>query len=265
MKKKNGKEEMVLVMIGGGDESMFIKVPKGSKISTSYGYIIAGETYEENRRRYEDRFNALIKRIDEENARYNKHLLKEQKPDFSTLLYLMLDNTKIVAHPEVFDLDSKRKLDITPCTTREAYVFKNFDEYKKYFLMYLNDVNDEEIINFIICTSKKGHVVASKMLCQKLIVEKVTDEFYKSFTQEQIDDIHSRGKLTPREFVQQCFSFGVCAPRKTVENENSRCKFFPSCYTCLLEYATHKNEYSPIHFESISFNEKGKARSRNNN
>ena len=264
MKMKNDKDKMVTVMIGGGDESIFIKVPKGKRILTPNGYIIAGETLEENRKRYEDRFNEVSKRLEEENKRYEKELLKEQRPDLITLLYLMLDNVKIVAHPEVFDLDSKRKLDITPCTTREAYVFKNFDEYRKYFLMYLNDVNDEEIINFIICTSKKGYVVASKMFCQQLIVEKVTDEFYKSFTQEQIDDIHSRGKLTPREFVEQCFSFDVCAPGKTVENKNNRCKFFPSCYACLLEYATHKNEYSPIHFESISFNEQGNSRKRKN-
>lgn len=265
MKKNNGKKEMVTVMIGGGDESIFIKVPKGKKILTPNGYIIAGETYEENKARYEARFDAMIKTIDEENKKYEKELLKEQKPDFKTLLYIKSKDAKIVVHPEVFCLDIKRKMNITCPSLREVYVFKNFEEYRNYFLMFLNNVEDNDIIKPILCTGKKGHVVAYKGLCEQLIVKKATEEFYNSITQEQIDDIHSRGKLTPQECLEACESFDLCVPGDAIGSASDRCHFFGNCHDCLLEYASHNNEYDPINYKLINFDDQGKARSRNNN
>ena len=264
MKKNNGKKEMVTVMIGGGDESIFIKVPKGKRILTPNGYIIAGETYEENKQRYEDRFDAMIKTIDEENKKYEKELLKEQKPDFKTLLYIKLLDAKIVVHPEVFSLDIKRKMNITCPSLQEVYVFKDFEEYRNYFLMYLNNVEDNDIIKLILYTGKKGHVVAYNGLCEQLIVKKATEEFYNSITQEQIDDIHSRGKLTPKEHVEQYEFFDLCAPGNTIESVSDRCHFFGNCHDCLLEYASHNTEYDPISFNLTNLSEPEKVRCRNN-
>ena len=76
-KKESKKEEKkVLVMIGGGDESIFIRVPKGQRIRTSNGFIIAGETFEENKQRYEKRFEESIKSWDEMNKKHDKQLAK---------------------------------------------------------------------------------------------------------------------------------------------------------------------------------------------
>ncbi len=265
MKKNNGKKEMVTVMIGGGDESIFIKVPKGKKILTPNGYIIAGETYEENIARYEARFDATIRRADEERKKYENELLKNQKPDFMTLLFLKFQEAKIVVHPEVFILDTKRKMNINPCGSREVYVFKDYEEYRNYFLMFLNSVDDTDIKKAIFTITKKGKVVAFKGLCEQLIVNKATEEFYNSITQEQIDDIHSRGKLTPKERVKEYESFDLCAPGNAIGSASDRCHFFGNCHDCLLEYVSHKNEYDPISFELINLSEQGKVRSRNNN
>ena len=45
-KKHSNKSKDVLVMIGGGYESIFMRVTKGKKIWTPNGYFIAGETLE---------------------------------------------------------------------------------------------------------------------------------------------------------------------------------------------------------------------------
>ncbi|MBR4830236.1 MAG: hypothetical protein IKZ96_00500 [Bacilli bacterium] len=79
-KKKKKEEKKVLVMIGGGDESIIIKVPKGKRILTPNGFIIAGETLEENKLRYEKRFEESIKRWDEMNKKHDKSLAKRFKP-----------------------------------------------------------------------------------------------------------------------------------------------------------------------------------------
>lgn len=47
-------------MIGGGDESIFVKINKGEKIYSNGSYFIAGETLEENKKRFEERELAVM-------------------------------------------------------------------------------------------------------------------------------------------------------------------------------------------------------------
>lgn len=266
MKKNNEKKEMVTVMIGGGDESIFIKVPKGKRILTPNGYIIAGETYEENVKRYNDRFDSLIKTIDEENKKYEKELLKKQKPDFMTWMSIKKIKAKVVIHPEVVrNLSVKMTMSVNVLDPHEVYVFKDYSEYKNFFGMYLHSVGNDDIDEAICIYGKKGQIVAYKAICEQIIVKKATEESYLFITDELVDYIHSKGKLTPLEAVEQYESFDLCAPGDAIGSAGYRCEFFGhNCHECLLEYASHNMEYDPINFKLTNLSEPEKVRCRNN-
>ena len=58
MKKE---EKKVTVMIGSGENALFTHVDKGKKIYSNSSYFIAGETAEENKKRWEKREAELLK------------------------------------------------------------------------------------------------------------------------------------------------------------------------------------------------------------
>lgn len=62
----------------------------------------------------------------------------------------------------------------------------------------------------IYTEGSKGQIVVLKELCEHIIVKKKVNDFYNSITQEQIDEIHSKGKLTPLEAVQLWESYDLC-------------------------------------------------------
>ena len=265
MKNKKKEPEFVNFMVGGGDESIFIKVPKGKRILTPNGFVIAGETYEENVKRYKDRAERLEKEWKEEEKRYQKYLLKKQKPDFRTWLSIKMMEAKIVVHPEVFNINfaEKRKMGINRSDSHEVYVFTNYEEYRNFFLMYLNSIDNKDIDKAICILGKKGYIVAYKHLCEQIIVRKATEEYYAAITKEQIDAIHAKGKLTPLEAVKEYESFDLCAPGDHVGLAGYRCEFFGvDCHECLLEYASHRLEHDKIDFKLTDYADRGKSRGR---
>lgn len=62
-------------------------------------------------------------------------------------------------------------------------------------------------------------------------------------TQEQIEDIHSRGERTPEELAEEWEAFGLCPNRINKTKSTLRCDVFEhDCYMCLLHYADeHSN------------------------
>ena len=61
-KRHPSKSKTTNVMIGGGDDSLFIKTNKGKKILTADGHYIAGETLEENKERWENSIRKLYRK-----------------------------------------------------------------------------------------------------------------------------------------------------------------------------------------------------------
>ena len=61
-KRHPSKSKTTTVMIGGGDDSLFIKVDKGKKNLTTNGYYIAGETLEENNERWENSIRKVYRK-----------------------------------------------------------------------------------------------------------------------------------------------------------------------------------------------------------
>lgn len=66
---------------------------------------------------------------------------------------------------------------------------------------------------------------------------------FKELSQEQIDDIHSRGKITPQEKVKEWEDMNLCAPGDEI-SAAWRCeKFHNNCHDCLVDYANEHEEY----------------------
>lgn len=61
-KRHPNKSKITTVMIGGGDDSLFIKTNKEKKILTANGYYIVGETLEENNERWENSIRKIYRK-----------------------------------------------------------------------------------------------------------------------------------------------------------------------------------------------------------
>ncbi len=248
--KKKNKD--VLIMIGRESET-FKRASEGDRIKTKDGYYIAGETGKENMNRWEQNLLESEKKLKRLNDKLKKEVKKSTKLDFKTWLYLYTTRAVRIEHPPVIDVEDKRTMYVKDSKKNEVYVFRNYDEYKDYFLMYLDSI-EEDVIDLAIYTrGSKGQIIAFKKLCEHIIVKKKTNDFYSSITQEKIDKIHAKGKLTPLEAVQMWESFDLCVEGSKSVFSKSRCQYFAyKCHECLMESASHKLEHDPIEFELVN-------------
>lgn len=80
---------------------------------------------------------------------------------------------------------------------------------------------------------------------KKLIESGYVKPTFKHLTQEQIDDIHARGKITPAEKVKEWEEMDLCAPGDAIGSAAWRCrKFYHNCHDCLVDYANEHDEYT---------------------
>ncbi len=118
--------------------------------------------------------------------------------------------------------------------------------------MYLDDIENDVIDLAIYTKGSKGQIVALKGLCEHIIVKKKVNDFYNSITQEQIDEIHSKGKLTPLEAVQLWESYDLCVEGNKGILSKNRCEYFNlNCHDCLMESASHELEHDNIDFKLV--------------
>lgn len=178
---------------------------------------------------------------------------KSPRLDFKTWLYLYITKVVKVGLIPIEEVESKRRMYVKDSKKNEVYIFKDYDEYKKFFLMYLDDI-ENDVINLAIYTKgSKGQIVALKGLCEHIIVRKKVNDFYNSITQEQINEIHSKGKLTPLEVVQLWESYDLCSESNKTILSKCRCRYFnQNCHECLMEEASHKLEYDNIDFNVVN-------------
>lgn len=190
-------------------------------------YFISGETLEENRKKLEEREQMVI----EKGKKFYKRLDKENQPprlDFKTWLYLYITKALKVEHIPVVEVEEKRKMYVKDSKSNEVYIFKDHDEYRNFFLMYLDNIEDDVIDLAIYTRGSKGHIVALKGLCEYIIVKKKVNDFYNSMSQEQIS--------------------------------KNRCKYFSqNCHECLMETASHKLEHDNIDFKVVNSTIEGKG------
>lgn len=78
----------------------------------------------------------------------------------------------------------------------------------------------------------------------------------KELTEEQIADIHARGKITPAEKVKEWEGMGLCAPGDAIGSAAWRCNKFRNCHDCLVDYANTHDEYTSIYDNLIIYTPK---------
>lgn len=157
--------------------------------------------------------------------------------DIGARIYMTLYSLK-----EENKIYSEKKVD-----KNVVYLFNSDKEYDSYFIN--NGVTDirKKLRNMCkIYVTKKGTIIASKYLCDKVIKNY---EQNLEITQAEEDEIHSRGKITAAEKVQEWESMDLCAPGDAIGSAADRCKKFKNnCHDCLLDYASKQKEYDKIEF-----------------
>lgn len=105
------------------------------------------------------------------------------------------------------------------------------------------------IIGLFFWLSEKN--VSNKEETKEIEIDKEKNNYvdyvkpkFKEFTQEQIDDIHARGKITPAEQVKEWEGMDLCAPGDAIGSAAWRCRKFRNCHDCLVDYANQHDEYT---------------------
>lgn len=137
------------------------------------------------------------------------------------------------------------------CAKNIIYLFKDYTEFTEYFQKNgVNDINHDLLELCKKKTTKKGTIIASKYLCDHIIKRY---KLNRELTQTEIDDIHSRGKITPREKVKEWESLDYCAPGDAIGSAKERCKKFSNCHECLLDFAYTKKEYEKVNLKPVYY------------
>lgn len=99
----------------------------------------------------------------------------------------------------------------------------------------------------IMLFSKTKHQTDESELFETTISKSQLKPQFKPLTPEQVEEIHSRGKITPAEKVEEWEKMDLCAPGDNIESAAWRCKKFNnSCHDCLIDYANEHDEYTPF-------------------
>ena len=106
-------------------------------------------------------------------------------------------------------------------------------------------------IGFGICFVST-YKVTKKHENERQFEESYIKSEFKTLSKEQIENIHSRGMITPSEKVKEWEELGLCAPGDAIGSAAERCKKFRyCCHNCLVDYANDYEEHSSI-FQNIN-------------
>ena len=101
-------------------------------------------------------------------------------------------------------------------------------------------------LSLIVLKERKENDVVSKPI-EEREKHNIDDNYvkpqFKELTQEQINDIHARGKITPQEKVKEWEGMGLCAPGDAIGSAAWRCRKFKNCHDCLVDYVSDHDEY----------------------
>lgn len=116
--------------------------------------------------------------FDEKKA-INKKINSTSRLDFKTWLFLHIMNVIKVEHIPVVDVDEKRTMFVRDSKKNEVYIFKDYDEYRRFYLMYLDDIDNDIIDLAILTRESKGQIVDLRALCEHIIVKKKVNNIVK--------------------------------------------------------------------------------------
>lgn len=179
--------------------------------------------------------------IEESYNKYLKKVLNDENQKLQNCNIISSDNTKFEDNELLEDLNTIKKLEEN----------KNLECSK--------DLAEEKRRNVNMENHNKSTIVSRKSVEQLLEslsqyehesnLEQKDGESYtipvlKELTQEQIDDIHSRGKITPAEYVEELETQLTDICPLEFSGVNNRCNTFHSCHDCLVDYANQEEEWT---------------------
>ena len=186
---------------------------------------------------------------------------KITKLDFKTNFFLYMTKAKKVEHMPVTLVKNKKRMYVSAIRTNEVYVFENHDEYRRFFKMFFDNVEDSLIDLAIYTRGKKGQVVAIKDLCKQIIIKNQTIDAYAKMDKDKLEEIHKRGKFANVDMVDYCRALDICAPAYQGILEKSHCDFFGcDCYLCLAEHFSRCEEYDVPNINELDEEEKAKVK-----
>lgn len=109
------------------------------------------------------------------------------------------------------------------------------------------------IIGYVVIACLFVYILDKKNTKKQEIITQETEKIeesgyvkpqFKDLTQEQIDDIHARGKITPEEKVKEWEWMDLCALGDAIGSATWRCRKFKNCHDCLVDYANEHDEYT---------------------
>lgn len=167
--------------------------------------------------------------------------------DYKTKKLLKNENATVIQHDPVIERENKKKFVLVSFNSNDFYVFKDIKEYVGYLAMYFDDVEDTDYKSIILYQKKDGYIVVRRVALERLIQQKQDKDFYKQYTEEVINELHSKGRLTPEEMVEIWNESPFCLPEEDLSKSvlSTRCLFFAGkCENCLKNLATIKDSYS---------------------
>lgn len=143
-------------------------------------------------------------------------------------MFLYVTHTIKVAHPSVVKVDNKRTMQINDSKKNEVFIFDSYEEYRNYYLMYLDSIEDEIIDLAIYTRGSKGHIVTLKGLCEHIIFKKKNNEICKEscnmpYTEDYLEKIEDKknefnDKLSKYKLLEQ----QILINTKDMQNEKSK-------------------------------------------
>ena len=186
---------------------------------------------------------------------------KITKLDFKTNFFLYMTKAKKVEHMPVTLVKNKKRMYVSTIRPNEVYVFENYDEYRRFFKMFFENVEDSLIDLAIYTRGKKGQVVAIKDLCKQIIIKNQMIDAYAKMDNDKLEEIHKRGKFANVDMVDYCRALDICAPAGQGIIERSHCDFFNcDCYLCLAEHFSRSEEYDVPNINELDEEEKAKVK-----
>ena len=121
------------------------------------------------------------------------------------------------------------------------------------------------IIGYVVIACLFVYILDKKNTKKQEIITQETEKIeesgyvkpqFKELKQEQIKDIHARGKITPQEKVKEWEGMDLCAPGDAIGSAAWRCRKFKNCHDCLVDYANERDEYTSF-FDILKITNQG--------
>lgn len=124
-------------------------------------------------------------------------------------------------------IPNKKLFKYKKISASKIYAKNILEVYKTFFEYELDNEHNKNVVKYF-----------------KELHENYIKPQLKNLTEEEIQEIHARGKITPAEKIREWESLDLCAPGDSIGSAAWRCDKFKCCHDCLVDYANNHEEYT---------------------